>query len=236
MRPAHRTTSAGTTPRASGSASSASTSPSASSPGIPMEFQFGTNWAQLLAATPAASSARPSRWRPVRVLPRVELPRRCWSSASGASARAGTSLAALAAVRRAAGCRATSSSPPTRSCSTRSGTRVAADGTLQLADFWAFLLQPVGARAVRAQHDGRASSRPPSWWRRSARSTRSSGRHVEHARDLPAARRHRGPRRRACWSRSRRATGRRSSSPGTSRSRWRRWRATSRASRRAASC
>ena len=31
--------------------------------GIPMEFQFGTNWARVLASTPAVSSGRRSRWR-----------------------------------------------------------------------------------------------------------------------------------------------------------------------------
>jgi len=42
--------------------------------GIPMEFQFGTNWARF-SQVAGASSARRSRWRRVLVLPGVDLSR-----------------------------------------------------------------------------------------------------------------------------------------------------------------
>ena len=109
--------------------------------GVPMEFQFGTNWAafsryaggvigQTLAMEGLFAFFLESsflgllvfgerRLGPARPLPRRRGP-----------------------VRRAAGCPATSSSAPTRSCSTRSATRSAPTGGCYLADFWAFVLNP----------------------------------------------------------------------------------------------
>ena len=107
-----------------------------------MEFQFGTNWARFSPLRRRRRSAR--RWR--------------WKACSrSSSSRAFLGLLVFGErrlgprghfARRAARCspgagsRATSSSAPTRSCSTRSATASRADGTLHLADFWAFLLNP----------------------------------------------------------------------------------------------
>ena len=60
---------------------------------------------------------------------------------AAARPRAGTS-SPRSRCSSAAGSPATSSSRRTRSCSTRSGHAVGADGKLQLADFWAFLFNP----------------------------------------------------------------------------------------------
>ena len=79
--------------------------------------------------------------RAVRVLPRVELPRP--AGLRRAPARPPRALPRRARARSpAAGCPATSSSAPTPSCSIRWATRSAPTGALQLADFWAFLLNP----------------------------------------------------------------------------------------------
>ena len=100
--------------------------------GIPMEFQFGTNWARFV---------RPAGGVIGQTLAMEGLFAFFLESASSvfalgrepASAAAVTSCAAWALFSGLAGSPAISSSPPTLSCSTRSVYRVAADGTLQLA-------------------------------------------------------------------------------------------------------
>ena len=90
--------------------------------GVPVRHQLG----RLLALRRAASSARRSAMEGMfAFFLESTLPRRCWSAASGGSVRGGHFLAARRPVRSAAGCRATSSSRPTPSCSTRSATRSA---------------------------------------------------------------------------------------------------------------
>ena len=110
--------------------------------GIPMEFQFGTNWARVLAL-------RRRRHRPdardggaVRVLPRVELPRPARLRRAAARPRAATSLAAVRAVRRELAVRLLHRrdqrvhAAPGRPRGRRRRARCS------LADFGAFLLNP----------------------------------------------------------------------------------------------
>ena len=130
--------------------------------GIPMEFQFGTNWArfsqyaggvigQTLAMEGMFAFFVESTFLGLflfgekRLGPRAHL------------------AAAVALVRSAPGSPATSSSPPTPSCSTRSGTRSAPTAARSSPTCWAYPLQPVGALAVRAHHDRRGGHRRPSW-------------------------------------------------------------------------
>ena len=54
--------------------------------GIPMEFQFGTNWARFSRFAGPRDRPDARDGGAVRVLPRVELPRRCWSGARSGSA------------------------------------------------------------------------------------------------------------------------------------------------------
>ena len=114
--------------------------------GIPMEFQFGTNWAALLATTPAASSARRWRWRACSPSSRSRR-----SSGSSSSARSAFGPRVHWLSRRswsasAPGCPASSSSPPTPGCSIPGRlSLVGAHGELRLS-FWAFLFNPWVAR------------------------------------------------------------------------------------------
>ena len=109
--------------------------------GIPMEFQFGTNWArfsrfagdvvgQTLAMEGVFAFFLESCFLWLFLIRR--------ESASGPPPLPGRGRP----LRRELGSPATSSSPPTPSCSTRSATRSASDGTLRLADFSAFILNP----------------------------------------------------------------------------------------------
>ena len=140
-----------------GPRSSGSTSRSASSPACRWSSSSAPT-GRASRATPAASSARRSRWRAVRVLPRVELPRP--APLRREAPRAARPLRRRGrAVRSAAGSRATSSSSPTPSCSTRSATRRPRRARSSSSTSRAFLLQPVGARAVRAHDGGRGRHR-----------------------------------------------------------------------------
>ena len=109
--------------------------------GIPMEFQFGTNWARFSRYAGRRDRPDARRWRACSRSSSSRASSGCSSSASSGSGRAGTS-SPRSRCSSAAGSPATSSSRPTPSCSTRSATPSAADGTLQLADFWAFLFNP----------------------------------------------------------------------------------------------
>ena len=198
-----------------------------------MEFQFGTNWARFSPLRRRRRSARRSRWR---------------ACSRSSSSRASSALLVFGerrlgraralprrrrAVRRAAGCRATSSSPPTRSCSTRSGTPSAPTARCSSATSGPSCSTRGRSRSTRTTWWPR-SSRRRSWWRRSAPTTRSSGLHVEHAArsssgsgsiaGLVVERAGRVPDRRPAGQARRRAT---------SRWRWPRWRAASRAGRAA---
>ena len=95
--------------------------------GVPMEFQFGTNWAafsryaggvigQTLAMEGLFAFFLESSFLGLLVFGEQRLE------------PARSLLRRRRLVRRAAGCPATSSSAPTRSCSTRSATRSAATG------------------------------------------------------------------------------------------------------------
>ena len=206
---------AGTTPRGSGSASSASTSRSASSPacrwssssaptGRRSRRYAGGVIGQTLAMEGLFAFFLESSFLGLLVFgerrlgPRAALPRRRWRCSSGA------------------GCRATSSSAPTRSCSTRSATRSAPTGALQLGDFWAFLLNP-WALAQYAHNMVAAVVTGVVRGGGGRRVLRAPGRASRAGAAIPPGRRHRRTRRRACWSRSRPATGRPSSSRAISR-------------------
>ena len=195
-RPAHRHgRAAGTTRRASGSASSASTSRWASSP--------ASRWSSSSAPTGRAFSRRTGgvigqtlamEGMFAFFLESSFLALLVWGERR--LGRAGTS-SPRSRSSSAAGSRATSSSRPTPSCSTRSATRSAPTACFALADFSALPVQPLGDRAVRAHDDGARSSRRRSSWPRSARSGRCAASTARRARGLAAHRRHRRPRRRA---------------------------------------
>ena len=136
--------------------------------GIPMEFQFGTNWARVLAL-------RRRRHRPdardggdVRVLPRVELPRpaRLRREAARAGAATSSPRVALFVGSWLSGyfiiVHQRVHAAPGRPRGRRRR-RAAARRLLGVP------AQPLGARAVRAQHGGRRRHRRRSWWPRSAR-------------------------------------------------------------------
>ena len=92
--------------------------------GIPMEFQFGTNWARFFAgfSGEVVSQAACDGGGVFAFFLGVDVPGGCSSSArSLGSDRSGT-WRRPSRWRWARGCRATSSSSPTPSCSTRSAT------------------------------------------------------------------------------------------------------------------
>ncbi len=142
----------GTTRRASGSGSSGSTSRSASSP--------ASRWSSSSAptgrasrATRATSSARRSAMEGLfAFFLESTLPGRCWSSGRSGCRGARPLPRGASPCSPAAGSRATSSSRPTPSCSTRSATRSAPDGHAAARRLLGLPPEPVGARAVRAQH------------------------------------------------------------------------------------
>ena len=168
-----------TTSRGSGGGSSRSISPWASSRASRWSSSSGRT-GPASPATPAGSSARPSRWRgcsPSSPSPRSSV---CSCSARSGSARGGISWRPWR-CSWARGSRATSSSPPTRSCSTRSAT----DGRRRSApgDISGLPSQPVGALGVRAQHGGGGDDRRL----RGVGGRRvldAAGRHARHARGL----------------------------------------------------
>ncbi len=161
--------------------------------GVPVRHQLGA----LLALRRRRHRPDARDGGPVRVLPRVELPRRCWSSGRSGCGRAATSLAAVAlfvgqlALRLLHHRTNAFMQHPV-------GHAVGADGTLRLADFCAFLLNPWALAQYAHNMIGDAWSRRRSSSRRWARSTRSQGRHRGARAPLPQARRRRRARRRAC--------------------------------------
>ena len=198
--------------------------------GVPVRHQLGA----LLALRRRRHRPDARDGRAVRLLPRVELPVAARLRREAAGPRVGHFLAAPSRSSSAAGSRATSSSPPTRSCSTRSATGRRPTARSAWPTSGAFLLNPwaLAQYAHTMIADGRDR-------RRSSMAAVGAfyaliGRPREQARAiflrLGVAR---GAGRRACSSRSRPATTRPSSSRATSRSRWPRWRAASRAGRRA---
>ena len=159
-----------------------------------------------------------------------QLPRRCWSSASGGSARRGHFCAAVALFAGSwlsgyfiVATNAFMQHPV--------GHAVGADGALALADFWAFLLNPwalaqyahnmMAAVVTGVVRDGRG--------RRVLRARRR--RHADAGARLPAHRASSPASSRRCSSHFRPATCRPSSSPHTSPWRWPRWKGASRAAR-----
>ena len=109
--------------------------------GIPMEFQFGTNWAhfsqfaggvigQTLAMEGVFAFFLESTFLGLFLFGEKRL------SAGAALVRG------VHGVSSDRGCRATSSSPPTPGCSIRSATTAWRDGSVQLQSFWALLLNP----------------------------------------------------------------------------------------------
>ena len=121
--------------------------------GIPMEFQFGTNWAafsrqtggvigQTLAMEGIFAFFLESSFLALLVWGERRLGPR------------GHFLAARSRSSSAAGSRATSSSRPTPSCSIRSGHELAPTDVFTLARSRGVRLQPLGDRAVPAQPDG----------------------------------------------------------------------------------
>ncbi len=109
--------------------------------GIPMEFQFGTNWAHFsryagnVVGHTLAMEGLFAFFLESSFLSLLVFGERAPGAASGTSWPRSPSSSG-------AGSPATSSSRPTPSCSTPSVTRSAADGTLRLADFSAFVLNP----------------------------------------------------------------------------------------------
>ncbi len=109
--------------------------------GIPMEFQFGTNWSRFSLLLRRGRGAGAGDGGYLRLLPRVRPSWACSCSARSGSARGGIS-------RRpspwpwARGSRGTSSSSPTPSCSTRLATGWAQDGVLHLESFRAYIFNP----------------------------------------------------------------------------------------------
>ncbi len=149
--------------------------------GIPMEFQFGTNWARFsqgrrrrhradarhgrrLFVLPGIGVSRPVPFR--REAPRPHRPY-WWSRSSSFWAR---------------GCPATSSSPPTPGCSTPSPTRVGPNGDIRADQLLGAAPESVGALAVRPQHDRRRDHWPLRDGRAWARSICSNGKHAEYGR------------------------------------------------------
>ncbi len=91
--------------------------------GIPMEFQFGTNWARLLRVRRQGRDRPDARdGRAVRVLPRVRRSSPCWSGASGVSTRRALLLGALALLARELAVGLLHRRAPTPSCSIPSAT------------------------------------------------------------------------------------------------------------------
>ncbi len=142
--------------------------------GIPMEFQFGTNWAEFAGTRAASIGPDPRHGGALRLLPRVELPVACSCGASGGSRRVGHFLAAVALfvgswlsgyfiiatnafmqhpVGHAVGRRR--HAPARRLLGVRA--------------------EPVGHRAVRAQHGRGRRHRVVRRWPRWAPSTRCAG-------------------------------------------------------------
>ena len=194
--------------------------------GIPMEFQFGTNWANFsryaggvvghtLAMEGLFAFFLESSFLGLLVFGERRLGRR------------GHFLAALALFVGSwlSGyfiiCTNAFMQHPV-------GHATAADGTLRPRRLLGLSAEPVGRSPSTPTRWRPAWSRPPSWWRPWAPTTPSRG---STPTTLRGSSGWGSPRVscRACWSRSRRATSRRSSSPGISRWRWRRWRGTSRA-------
>ena len=109
--------------------------------GIPMEFQFGTNWARFsryaggVIGQTLAMEGMFAFFLESSFLGAARVRR-------AAARRRGHFLAAAGALRRQLALGLLHHLRPTRSCSIRSGHASRADGTLQLGDFWAFLLNP----------------------------------------------------------------------------------------------
>ena len=122
--------------------------------GIPMEFQFGTNWARFSRYAGGVIGQTLAMEGHVRLLPRVELPRRSSSAARSALGPRGHFARRRRALRRELALRllhrrhqrlhAASGRPRARRRRHAS----------QLDELLGLPAQPVGARAVRA-HDGR---------------------------------------------------------------------------------
>ena len=172
--------------------------------GIPMEFQFGTNWAALLALRRRRHRPDAGDGRPVRVLPRVELPRpaRLRRAAPGAArplprGRSRCSLGSWLSGYFIICTNAFMQHPV--------GHAIGADGTLQLADFWAFVLNP-WALAQYAHNHGRGRGHGVVRGGGGGRLLRAARRPRRARAALPARRHDRRPRSRACWWRSRPAT------------------------------
>ena len=205
-RPPHRRPTGGTTRRASGSASSASTSRSASSPasrwssssaptGRASRRYAGGVIGQTLAMEGLFAFFLESSFLGLLVFGERRLGRR------------GHFLAALALFVGSwlSGyfiiCTNAFMQHPV-------GHAVAADGTLVLADFWAFLLNPWAL--AQYAHTMAASVVTASFVVAAVGAYYAlQGLHPDHAPRFLRVGRRRGSRRRACWSRSRRATSRR---------------------------
>ena len=168
-----------------------------------MEFQFGTNWARF-------SRVRRRRHRPdardgrhVRVLPRVELPRRCCVFGERRLGPRGHFLAAARALRRQLALRLLHHRDQRLHAAPGRPRDRRRRHPRQLARLLGVPVQPVGASRSTRTRWRPAWSRRRSWWRPSARTTRSRGSHLEHARAVPPDRRRRRARVAACSSRSR---------------------------------
>ena len=207
--------------------SSASTSRSASSPASRWNSSSGPT-GRSFRDTPAASSVRRWPWKACSPSSSSRRFSACSSSARSGLGRARTGPPPWPSGW-ARGCPGTSSSPPTRGCSTRSATRSAPNGAAQLTSFWALFLNPWAIwqylhTMCGAVDDGRRSSMAAvgAFY---VLSRRASG--VREA--LPQGRGAGRLRGRVAADLSRPAIGRDTRWPSTSRPRWPRWKRCSQA-------
>ena len=99
--------------------------------GIPLEFQFGTNWARFSNFAGEVDRPDPGDGGGIRVLPRIDLSR-IVSLRGETSGPQRSPRGRGRPVPRFVAFRAISSSSPTPSCNTRSDIRMGTDGVLHL--------------------------------------------------------------------------------------------------------
>ncbi len=196
--------------------------------GIPMEFQFGTNWAQFSAKTGGVIGQTLA----MEGIFAFFLESSFLALLSGASGGWGETKHFLAAVALWVGSWLSGYFIVATNAFMQHpvGHEIGPDGTFQLADLLGLPLQPLGDRAVRAHDDGRAWSPAPSRWRRSAPSGRCAASTATRrgSRSRPASSPASSPR---SWWRCPPATSRGAWSPTTSRPPSPAWRGASRAGR-----
>ncbi len=110
--------------------------------GIPMEFQFGTNWARFSRFAGGVIGQTLAMEGLFAFFLESSVPRPAGLGRAPGSARRGHFRRRAGAARRQLAVGLLHRRAPTRSCSIRSGTRSRDDGSLQLASFWGFLLNP----------------------------------------------------------------------------------------------